>query len=84
LAKPATFNVALLQENIRLGQRVEEFYIDAWDGQNWKPVAHATTIGYKRLLRFEAVSTQRVRLRITQARACPVLSSFGLYYFAAP
>jgi alpha-L-fucosidase len=70
----------MLQEYIPQGQRIEEFYLEAWDGKEWKPIARSTTIGYKRILRFEDVTAQRVRVRITQSRVCPTLSSFSLYY----
>jgi alpha-L-fucosidase len=80
LGAAKTFNVAMLQEYIKLGQRVEEFSIDAWDGTDWKPVGHATTIGYKRMLRFETVTSQKVRVRITRSRVCPTLSNLGLYF----
>jgi len=79
LAGPRTFNRAALQEYIEEGQRVEEFFLDAWDGSQWKQIARATTIGHKRLLRFDDVTAQRVRVRITQSRDCPTLSHFGLY-----
>jgi alpha-L-fucosidase len=75
----ATFDRAALQENIRVGQRVERFHIDVWNGQRWIQVAKGTTIGYKRLLRFPAVSGRRVRLVIDAARTSPAISSFGLY-----
>ena len=42
-------------------------------------IASATTIGYKRLLRFPDVTAQRVRLNITQCRFAPMISNFGLY-----
>jgi alpha-L-fucosidase len=73
------FDVALLQEEIRAGQRVEEFGLEAWDGQAWKPFAGGTTIGGKRLLRFQEVTTNRVKLTIKRSRTSPTLSAFGLY-----
>ncbi len=79
LGEPRTFNVAMLQEYIKMGQRVEEFYLEAWNGKEWKPLSRSTTIGYKRLLRFNEVTTQKVRVRITQSRARPTISEFGLY-----
>ena len=79
LGAPRTFNVAMLQEHIKTGQRVEEFYFEVWDGVGWKQVAAATTIGYKRLLRFDTVTAQRVRIRIIRSRVCPTLSNFGLF-----
>jgi len=75
----ATFDRAMLQEEFTLGQRVEQFALDAWDGQAWKPIAQATTIGYKRLLRFPAVKSSRVRMRILQSRDAPTLREVGLY-----
>ncbi|HPC96254.1 MAG TPA: alpha-L-fucosidase [Sedimentisphaerales bacterium] len=80
LGKDCTFNVAELGECIAVGQRIEEFALDALDGGNWKEFAHGTTVGYKRLLRFDDVTTGRVRLRILHSRVCPTLSGFGLYY----
>jgi alpha-L-fucosidase len=80
LGKKQTFNRAMLQEYIKVGQRIEEFVLDAWDGQVWSEFARATTVGYKRLLRFDDVTAKRVRLRITQSRVCPTISNFGLFY----
>jgi alpha-L-fucosidase len=79
LPGPKTFNVAMLQENIRIGQRVEEFSLEAWDGRTWRRFAAGTTIGYKRLIRFPEVISQKIRLRILKSRSSPTLSSFGLY-----
>jgi len=80
LGLPRTFNVVMLQEHIADGQRIEEFSLDAWDGSAWKEIARSTTVGYKRLLRFDRTTAQRVRLRIARSRVCPTLSSFGLFF----
>jgi alpha-L-fucosidase len=69
----------MLQEYIRLGQRVASFAIDAWTGNNWKEVASGTTIGYKRILKIDPVSTSKLRIRINESKACPVLSEIGVY-----
>jgi alpha-L-fucosidase len=74
-----TFNCAMLQENILKGQRIEKFRLDYWDGQLWRTFAKATTVGYKRLLRFPEVNTDRIKIIIEQSRTNPTLSSFGLY-----
>jgi len=79
LGAPATFDRAILQEEFTLGQRVELFGLDAWDGQAWKPVCQATTIGHKRLLQFPAVTASRVRIRILDSRDAPTLREFGLF-----
>jgi len=74
-----TFDVAMLQEEIRAGQRVEEFALEVWDGNAWRLFAQGTTIGTKRLLRFPEVTTERVRLTITKSRLNPALTAFGLH-----
>jgi alpha-L-fucosidase len=76
----ATFNVAMLQEDINKGQRVEKFFIEARSGQQWDTIAAGTTIGYKRLLRFPEVKADEIRLTIKSSRARPYISTFALYY----
>jgi alpha-L-fucosidase len=46
-------------------------------------VAEATTIGYKRLLRFPVVTATKVRLTILDARDCPTIREFGLFRTSA-
>ncbi|MEO6723598.1 MAG: alpha-L-fucosidase [Ferruginibacter sp.] len=77
--KPTTFNRFLVQENIRLGQRVKGFNVEALVDGNWKEVTKGTTIGYKRILRFPSVKATQVRFNITDAKACPVISNIGIY-----
>ncbi len=79
LAGPKTFDVLLLQENIRIGQRVEKWALEYKDGSQWKRITEGTTIGYKRLLRFAPVTTGEVRLRILSSRLNPTIAEFGLY-----
>jgi alpha-L-fucosidase len=79
LGTPVTFNRAMLQEQFTLGQRVEKFVLESWDGHAWKPITEATTIGHKRLLQFPAVTTSRVRLVILDSRDCPAIRQVSLY-----
>lgn len=82
LGEEKTFNRILLQEYIPLGQRVAGFDVQIWKDGQWEKIADATTIGYKRILRFPTVTTDKVRVNITNSLACPVLSTIGL--FTAP
>ena len=75
-----TFNVLLLQENIRIGQRVEKFVLEYWDNKEWKKAAEGSTIGFKRLLEFPTITASKVRLRIVSSRLKPALSEMGLYF----
>ncbi len=76
----ATFNVAMLQEDISRGQRVEKFIIEALSGEKWDTIASGTTIGYKRLLQFPEVRANEIRLTIVSSRATPHISTFALYH----
>lgn len=77
--KMIKFNCAMLQENILKGQRIEKFYIESWNNSSWFKIAEGTTVGYKRLLRFPEVITNKIRIVIEQSRTNPTLSAFGLY-----
>jgi alpha-L-fucosidase len=79
LNQKKTVKYILLQEYIPLGQRVKAFAVDVWQNGAWQPAAEATTIGYKRILKLAPVETTRIRVRITGAKACPVLSNLELY-----
>ena len=79
LGKPTIFNRFLVQEYIRLGQRVKGFTVESLVDGTWKAVAKATTIGYKRILRFPGVKATQVRFTITDSKSCPVISNLGIY-----
>jgi len=79
LGKPTLFNRFLAQEYIRLGQRVKSFTVEALVDGKWKEVAKATTIGYKRIIRFPSVKATKVRFTITDSKSCPVISNIGIY-----
>ncbi|PPK88178.1 alpha-L-fucosidase [Neolewinella xylanilytica] len=77
--QPTRFNRFLVQEYIPLGQRVRRFTLEALVDGNWEEIADETTIGYKRILRFPTVEATRLRLNITDAKACPLISNIGVY-----
>ncbi|MBV7441565.1 alpha-L-fucosidase [Weeksellaceae bacterium TAE3-ERU29] len=77
--KPITFNRFLVQEYIPYGQRVAKFKLQAKVNGQWKDIANETTIGYKRILRFEPVTTDAVRFEIESAFMPPMISKVGFY-----
>lgn len=78
--KQTTFNVIRLRENIKLGQRISAFAVDAWENGSWKEVGSGTSIGANRLIRLQQnIVTTKVRLRITGSAASIALSDFGLF-----
>jgi alpha-L-fucosidase len=80
LHKNKSFNVIRLRENIKLGQRIEEVAVDAWQDGKWQQIAAATSIGGNRLIRLpQNITTNKVRLRVTKSPVCIALSDLGLY-----
>ncbi|WP_373548973.1 alpha-L-fucosidase [Haliscomenobacter sp.] len=77
--KPTAFNRFLVQEYIRLGQRVKTFTVEALVNGVWKELAKETTIGYKRILRFPTVEATKLRFTITDSKSCPLISNIGVY-----
>lgn len=80
LPEPRTIDVIKLREHIRLGQRIESFAVDSWDGHGWVEFARGTTVGPRRIIRTERVTTDRLRLRIESCRGdAVVLADFSAY-----
>ncbi len=79
LPKVLPVKYVLLQEYIKLGQRVKSFTIEAWQDNQWKQVAEGTTIGYKRILKLDGVNTNRIRVNVADSKACPVISNVQIF-----
>jgi alpha-L-fucosidase len=79
LGAPTYVDRIVLQEPIRLGQRVSAFSVEVRVEGYWMPVARGTTIGHKRILRVPGVEADRVRVTIEDAVARPAVSRIGLF-----
>ncbi|MRX38036.1 alpha-L-fucosidase [Flavobacterium sp. LC2016-23] len=77
--KPTAIDRILLQEYIKLGQRVKAFTVEAKVEGQWKTIAHETTIGYKRILRLERVVASALKINITDSKASVVISNIEGY-----
>jgi len=77
-----TFNRIVLQEYIPLGQRIARFNLEYWDDgiNEWNIISDATTIGYKRIIKFPSVTSRKIRVNILNSLACPVLNNIEVYY----
>lgn len=77
--KTTTFNRFLVQEPIKLGQRIKAFTISAQINGEWNTLSKGTTIGYKRILRFPTVRATQLRLNITDSKGGILISNIGVY-----
>jgi alpha-L-fucosidase len=84
LKGPMRFDVIRLREDIRLGQRVDAFEVDAWKDGAWQKIAEATSVGACRLIRLkEPLTADRVRVRVKHAAATPVFTDLSLFLDAS-
>ena len=73
-------NTVLLQEDILKGQRVEEFTVEGLVNDEWIKITEGTTIGYKRLLRFNDTQATKIRITIDETRDIANIKKVGAYY----
>lgn len=82
LPNAVKINRFVIQEDVkRHGERVSRHAIDAWVNNQWTEVLESTNIGYKRILRFPEVTTNKLRLRILDYRAIPVIQHVSAHYY---
>ncbi len=78
--KPVTFNRLLLQECIALGQRIHKFTLEIEKNGEYRQIVNGTTVGYKRIVRFDAVKTSKARITLKTEAPCLTLSNLGFYH----
>ena len=80
LKKPTSFDVVRIREQIRLGQRVTGFKLEARVDGSWQVIDDAgQTIGNQVLRKLATpVTADAVRLSITGSRACPCITELSL------
>ena len=69
----------LIQEFIKLGQRVKAFEISVLKGNQWVKVGKGTTIGYKKIVKLEPTETTQIKISITDSKAAPLVSNIEIY-----
>ena len=73
------FDLLRIRENIKLGQRVEAFAVDAFVNNGWQEIISSTSIGSERILVFPVQKTKKIRIRITQCPVVPAISEIGIF-----
>jgi alpha-L-fucosidase len=73
------FNRFLVQEAVALGQRVKKFSVRIFRNERYETVAEGTTVGYKRLLLFPMVKTNRLQFVISASKASLVISNVEIF-----
>lgn len=79
---PITTNRFVIQEAITThSERIERHALDVWVNNDWKEIATATNVGYKRILRFSEVTSDKFRIRVLESRLQPAISNVSAHYY---
>jgi alpha-L-fucosidase len=79
LRKEQVINYIVLHEYLKLGQRIRAFSVEVKIGDKWILVASGTTVGYKRILKIDPVITDKIRVNISDAKACLTVSGVEVF-----
>ena len=85
--KPTTFNRFVAEEDIRYGQRVKKFSLEAEVDGQWVPLKDElaengdglTTIGHRRIISFPKVMATKLRFTILDSKCAPIITRTSVY-----
>ena len=84
LPKRTTADCCIIQEDIAQGERIRAYRVEARTGGRWREVCRGTSVGHKRIARFDApVTASAFRLVIEESRATPQVRTFSVHHTAA-
>ena len=77
---PGNVKSVVLQEYIELGQRIAAFSIyGSENGKDYTLIEKGTTVGYKRIFKFDPLRLKSVKIVIEESKSFPVLSELAVY-----
>ena len=79
LDNPVSVNTFMIQEYLSMGQRIKSFYFEVFSDGNWEKIYEGSTIGNKRLIRFETQNIEKARFTVNDKKAQIVISNIGLF-----
>ncbi len=85
--KPTSFNRFVVEEDIRYGQRVKKFSLEAEVDGKWVPLRDElveqgdglTTIGHRRIVCFPTVKATRLRFTVLDTKCEPIIKRMSVY-----
>jgi alpha-L-fucosidase len=79
LPRAQRINLVDLREEIEGGQVIARYKVEGNIGRSWKILSQGTTIGNRKLDRFEPVTVKSVRVTVEDAVGIPRPLKIGLY-----
>lgn len=79
LPAPAMIDSTAIMEDIRNGERIRAYTVEAQTPDGWRQVAAGTAVGHKKIDRFAPVQARAVRVTITKSVAALTLRSVEVF-----
>ena len=77
--KKQPVNYCIIQENIKNGERIRQYQIEAKVDGKWQTVCTGESVGHKRIEKFEPVEATALKLTVTESIALPDIINFSAY-----
>lgn len=82
LPEPVVINRIALREPVAdRGERIDSIAADVWADGKWVTVATAPNVGFRRILRFPEVTTDRIRIRVEDSRLEPYIADLSAHHY---
>lgn len=79
LGKKQSVNYYMIQENIKKGERIRQYKIEAKINGKWKTVCQGESVGHKRIEKLNSIETDMLRLTILESIEQPDIINFSVY-----
>lgn len=81
LKLPAMCEVSecMIQEDIRFGERIRQYRVEAKVNGAWQTMCEGESVGYKRIQKFNRIKTRQLRLVVEQSVDVPLVHNFSVY-----
>jgi alpha-L-fucosidase len=79
LGSVKTVGIADLREDISQGQTVARYTLEGEHDGTWQTLSEGTTIGFRKLDRFDPIAVRRIRLTVREAVDVPRISRIAAY-----
>lgn len=79
LPKTHAIDHVVTMEEITQGERVRKYVVEGMADGRWRKLASGSAIGHKKIDRIAPIEVARVRLRVTEAAADPIIRRLAVY-----
>jgi len=80
LPEPGPVDHVILMEDIRFGERVRAYRVEAMVAGDWVQVSSGIAVGHKKIDAFPEITTDRLRFTALQTAGTPILRAFTALY----